>query len=144
MVLNECDGEALERALRLLDARIGALWDMVGIGLWSCRPPVYFRLELQYLRNERRKVAYFASGIGGPAAGQGVELLLTKRVCQPEDYTGPYSGGNADVNIRGLGCGVGFATAFPPASDKPRGVSIGLSSPGPSLWVAEYRIVGSW
>jgi hypothetical protein len=144
MELTATEREGLARALGLLDERLAGLWDMIGVGVWSCAPPVLLRLEFQYIRAARQRVVFFVSGVGGPTAGQGVELMLTKHVHKPEDYTGPYAGFGTDVNVRGLGCGVGLSGSFPYALGAPIGASIGLSSPGPSLWVGEYRMIGEW
>jgi hypothetical protein len=142
--LKESERLALGKAIGLLDGRLAALWDMIGIGLWTCSPPVYLRLEFQYIRQARRRAVFVASGVSGPTAGQGVELMLTRNLRKAEDYTGPYAGLGTDVNIRGLGCGVGMSGSFPPGRGLPIGASIGLSSPGPNLWVAEYRLLGEW
>jgi hypothetical protein len=144
MLLSETERGAVEKAIRLLDERLAPLWDMVGIGLWSCAPPVYLRLELQYIRVKRCRAAFFVSGVGGPSPGQGVELMLTKYVYQPEDYIGSYAGFGTDVNVRGVGCGLGLSGAFPPALGAPIGVSLGLSSPGASAWAGHYRLLGEW
>ena len=144
MLLKEQERTAVGRALQLLDERLAPLWDMIGIGLWTCSPPVYLRLEFQYIRAAKRKAVFFVSGVSWPSAGQGVELMLTKHVHKPEDYTGPYAGFGTDVNFRGAGYGVGLSGSFPPGAGLPVGASIGLSSPGANLWVGEYRLIGGW
>ncbi|MBM3497061.1 MAG: hypothetical protein FJX74_00160 [Armatimonadetes bacterium] len=144
MELGRSEREAVARAIGLLDDRLAPLWDMIGVGLWSCSPPVYLRLEFQYIRAAKQRVIFFVSGVSWPTAGQGVELMLTKHVHKPEDYTGPYAGFGTDVNVRGLGCGVGLSGSFPYSLGAPIGASLGISSPGPSLWVGEYRVIGEW
>ena len=142
--LKPSERSALARAIEELDRRLAPLWDMVGVGLWTCSPPVYLRLEFQYIRAARERALFFVSGVSWPSAGQGVELMLTKHVHKPEDYTGPYGGFGTDVNVRGVGCGLGLSGTFPPGIGLPVGASIGLSSPGANLWVGEYRHLGSW
>jgi hypothetical protein len=127
-----------------LDVTAPKLWDMVGVALWTCEPPVCMRLEFQYIRLGGQKVVYLASGTGGPRPGRGLELQLTKGVARPEDYTGAYLGVGLDVKVRGLGCGTGMATSFPWGRGKPVGVSVGLSSPGPTVWLCDYLILGAW
>jgi hypothetical protein len=134
----------IARVVEGLDHVASALWDMVGLAAWVCQPPVCLRLEFQYIREGRHRVVYLASGTGGPRPGQGVELQLTRRVQRPEDYTGSYLGGSSDVNLRGMGYGIGGATGFPWGRSAPIGISIGLSSPGPSLWLCDYTILGQW
>ena len=144
MELRASERESLSRAVSLLDGRLGSLWDMVGVGLWTCAPPVCLRVEFQYIRRSRQRVVFFVSGVGWPAPGQGVELMLTKHVHRPEDYTGPYAGFGTDVNLRGVGYGLGLSGSFPYSRGAPIGASLGLSSPGPSLWIGEYRVIGEW
>lgn len=127
-----------------LAAKAPQIWDMVGVGLWTCEPPVCMRLEFQYIREGSQKVIYLASGMGGPGRGQGVEIQLTRRVRRPEDYTGAYLGLGGDMKLRGVGYGIGGATGFPWGGGKPVGISIGLSSPGPTAWLCDYTIVGEW
>ena len=143
-LMSETQRSAIGKAIRLLDERLGPLWDMVGIGLWTCSPPVYLRLELQYIRAKRCKAAFFVSGVGGPSPGQGVELMLTKYVYKPEDYIGSYAGFGTDVKLGRIGYGLGLSGAFPPGKGLPIGASIGLSSPGASLWAGHYRLLGEW
>jgi hypothetical protein len=136
--------EQIAELVQRLDRAAPKLWDMVGIALWSCQPPVCLRLEMQYIRDGGRKVLYLASGTGGPRPGRGAELQLTKGVRRPEDYTGAYLGLGCDVKLRGLGCGMGVATGFPWGRGKPVGLSIGLSTPGPTAWLCDYLILGEW
>lgn len=144
MILTESLREQAASVIARLDAALPRLWDMVGLAIWACEPPVCTRLELQYIRSASCKVLYFAPGIGGPQQGQGIEAQLTRRVHRPEDYTGAYLGGGGDVKLRGVGYGIGGATGFPWGPDAPVGVSIGLSSPGISWWLCDYQIVGKW
>ena len=142
----ESDGIERQVGAFVLDlvAKVPQIWDMVGVALWSCEPPVCMRLEFQYIREGSHKVIYLASGMGGPSRGQGVEIQLTRRVRRPEDYTGAYLGLGGDVKVRGLGYGIGTATGFPWGGGKPVGISIGLSSPGLTGWLCDYTIVGEW
>jgi len=144
MELRESERTALQKAISLLDTRLPGLWDMVGIGLWTCAPPVYLRIEFQYIRAAKQRAVFFVSGLSWPSAGQGVELMLTKHVHKPEDYVGSYSGFGTDVNLRGVGYGIGLSGSFPYSLGSPIGASIGLSSPGTSLWFGEYRFIGGW
>ena len=144
MELGAPEREALARAIGVLDSRLATVWDMIGVGLWTCSPPVYLRMEFQYIRAAGQRVIFFVSGVSWPTAGQGVELMLTKHVRKPDDYTGPYAGFGTDVSLRGLGCGVGLSGSFPYSLGSPIGASIGLSSPGPNLWAGEYRLIGEW
>ncbi len=134
----------LGELVRHLDMAASKLWGMVGVAVWTCEPPVCLRLEFQYIRAYGRKVVYLASGTGGPRPGRGVELQFTRGVRKPEDYTGAYLGMGCDAKVRGLGCGMGLATGFPWGRGKPVGVSIGLSSPGPTAWLCNYLILGEW
>lgn len=134
----------LGQLVQHLDMTASKLWDMVGVAVWTCEPPVCLRLEFQYIRSHGRKVVYLASGTGGPRPGRGVEVQLTRRVARPEDYTGAYLGVGCDVKVRGLGCGMGMATGFPWGRGRPVGLSIGLSSPGPTAWLCDYLILGEW
>jgi len=144
MELSEQEIEKLSALVHALDAKSPRTWDMVGVGVWACRPPIVTRAELHLHRETKRRVLFAAYGTGGPRPGTGVDLLLTRNVRAPEEYEGSYSGGGADVKLRGKGYGTGFATALPPGRGRPWGVSIGLSSPGPTVWFCTYRIVGEW
>ena len=139
MMLSETDRAALDSLLVKVERAVPAGFDAVGVGMWLCHPPVMTRMELHFLRRSRQKVLYAAYGCGGSRPAQGVELMLTHGLHKPEDYTGSYSGVAGDVKLRGVGYGVGLTTSLGPG---PKGISLGLSSPGPSWWFCEYRIVG--
>jgi hypothetical protein len=138
--------ERIGQVVESLDSHMPRTWDMVGIGLWIGMGKPYLRAELHLHRESAKRLLYVATGGCRGVQGSGLDILLTRGVDDPEDYTGSFGcvGTRATVGERVWSVAYTVDLGADDTPARPWSLSLGPGETAPKWWLCDYRLAGEW